>query len=91
MSKDDRLFEMKRLKRDLILLKKEDQLDELNIEREVECLNYLLQMVETISSLSRAHELIDMNRYKIHQDTNTVSKALKQKQDKPFQFIINKN
>ncbi len=82
---------MKRLKRDLILLKKEDQLDELNIEREVECLNYLLQMVETISSLSRAHELIDMNRYKIHQDTNTVSKALKQKQDKPFQFIINKN
>jgi hypothetical protein len=82
---------MRRLKRDLILLRKEDQLDELNIEREVECLNYLLQMVETISSLSRAHELIDMNRYKIYQDTLTVSKALKQKEDKPFQFIINKN
>lgn len=82
---------MSRLKRDLILLRKEDQLDELNIEREVECLNYLLQMVETISSLSRAHELIDMNRYKIYQDTLTVSKALKQKEEKPFQFIINKN
>jgi hypothetical protein len=82
---------MRRLKRDLILLRKEDQLDELNIEREVECLNYLLQMVETISSLSRAHELIDMNRYKIYQDALTVSKALKQKEDKPFQFIINKN
>lgn len=82
---------MRKLKRDLILLRKEDQLDELNIEREVECLDYLLQMVETISSLSRAHELIDMNRYKIYQDTLTVSKALKQKEDKPFQFIINKN
>ena len=82
---------MRKLKRDLILLRKEDQLDELNIEREVECLNFLLQMVETISSLSRAHELIDMNRYKIYQDTLTVSKALKQKEDKPFQFIINKN
>jgi hypothetical protein len=82
---------MRRLKRDLILLRKEDQLDELNIEREVECLNYLLQMVETISSLSRAHELIDMNRYKIYQDKLTVSKALKQKEGKPFQFIINKN
>lgn len=82
---------MRKLKRDLILLRKEDQLDELNIEREVECLNFLLQMVETISSLSRAHELIDMNRYKIYQDTLTVSKALKQKEFKPFQFIINKN
>ena len=82
---------MRKLKRDLILLRKEDQLDELNIEREVVCLDYLLQTVETISSLSRAHELIDMNRYKIYQDTLTVSKALKQKEVKPFQFIINKN
>ena len=82
---------MKRLKRDLILLRKEDQLDELNIEKEVECLNYLLQMAETIPALSKAHELIDMNRYKIYQDTITVSKALKQKEAKPFQFIINKN
>jgi hypothetical protein len=82
---------MKRLKRDLILLRKEDQLDELNIEREVECLNYLLQTVETISSLCKAHELIDLNRYKIYQDTLTVTKGLKQKELKPFQFIINKN
>lgn len=82
---------MKRLKRDLILLRKDDQLDELNIEREVECLNYLLQTVETISSLCTAHELVDMNRFKIYQDTLTITKALKQKELKPFQFIINKN
>ncbi|MEY3245615.1 MAG: hypothetical protein RL253_772 [Bacteroidota bacterium] len=82
---------MKRLKRDLILLRKEDQLDELNIEREVECLNYLLQTVETISSLCKAHELIDMNRFKIYQDTLSITKALKQKELNPFQFIINKN
>ena len=82
---------MKRLKRDLILLRKEDQFDELNIEREVECLNYLLQTVETISSLCKAHELIDMNRFKIYQDTLSITKALKQKELNPFQFIINKN
>ena len=82
---------MKRLKRDLILLRKDDQLDELNIEREVECLNYLLQTVETISSLCKAHELIDMNRFKIYQDTLSITKALKQKELNPFQFIINKN
>jgi hypothetical protein len=82
---------MKRLKRDLILLRKEDQLDHLNIEREVECLNDLLQSVETISSLCKAYELIDMNRYKIYQDTLTITKALKQKDIKPFQFIFNKN
>jgi hypothetical protein len=82
---------MKRLKRDLILLRKEDQLDDLNIEREVECLHHLLQTVETISSLCKAYELIDMNRYKIYQDTLTITKALKQKDLKPFQFIFNKN
>ena len=82
---------MKRLKRDLILLRKEDQLDHLNIEREVECLNDLLLSVETISSLCKAYELIDMNRYKIYQDTLTITKALKQKDIKPFQFIFNKN
>jgi hypothetical protein len=82
---------MKRLKRDLILLRKEDQLDDLNIEREVQCLNYLLQSVETISSLCKAYELIDMNRYKIYQDTLTITKALKQKDLKSFQFIFNKN
>jgi hypothetical protein len=82
---------MKRLKRDLILLRKEDQLDHLDIEREVECLNDLLQSVETISSLCKAYELIDMNRYKIYQDSLTITKALKQKDIKPFQFIFNKN
>jgi hypothetical protein len=57
----------------------------------VECLNYLLQSVETISSLCKAYELIDMNRYKIYQDALTITKALKQKDLKPFQFIFNKN
>lgn len=82
---------MKRLKRDLILLRKEDQLDGLNIEREVECLNDLLLRVETFSTLSIAHELVDMNRNRIYQDLLTITKALKQKELKPFQFIINKN
>lgn len=73
------------------MLRKEEQLDELSIEREVECLNYLLQTVETISSLCKAHELIDMNRFKIYQDTLSITKALKQKELNPFQFIFNKN
>jgi hypothetical protein len=82
---------MKRLKRDLILLRKEGHTDELNIEREVDWINHLLQTVETISSLCNAHELIDLNRYKIYQDNVSISKALKQKEIKPFQFLFNRN
>jgi len=82
---------MKRLKRDLILLRKEDHTDELNIERVVDWINHLLQTVETISSLCNAHELIDLNRYKIYQDNVSISKALKQKEIKPFQFLFNRN
>jgi hypothetical protein len=32
-----------------------------------------------------------MNRFKIYQDTLSITKALKQKELNPFQFIINKN
>ena len=82
---------MKKLKRDLILLRKEDRPDELSIAHEVACINHLLQNVETVSSLCNAHELIDLNRYKIHHDILTISKALKLRELKPFQFLFNRN
>ena len=82
---------MKKLKRDLILLRKEDRPNELSIAHEVACINQLLQSVETDSSLCNAHELIDLNRFKILHDTITISKALKLKELKPFQFLFIRN
>ena len=82
---------MKRLTRDLLLISKEATPNANAIEKEVSMLHVLLQSVETVDSLSRAFELIDMNKFKVLHDLPSVSKALKQKSLKPFQFLFNRN
>lgn len=62
-----------------------------SIEKEVSNLHSLLQSVETVEALSVAYELIDMNRFKVLHDVISVSKAVKQKTLKPFQFLVNRN
>lgn len=82
---------MKRLTRDLLLIRKEIDLHEGEIEKEVSILHTLLQSVETVEVLCCACELIDMNKFKIFHDPVLISKAVKQKSLKPFQFLFNRN
>lgn len=51
----------------------------------------LLFQIETSPSYYTSYELIDVNRYKVLHDNVTISKALKPKGLKPFQFLINRN
>ncbi len=82
---------MKRLTRDLLLIRKDIDPSDSEIEKEVSDLHALLQSVETVDALSVAYELIDMNRFKVLHDFTSVSKAVKQKSLKPFQFLVNRN
>ena len=82
---------MKRLTRDLLLIRKEIDPSDSSIEKEVAILHTLLQSVETIEALCTAYELIDMNRFKVVHDLPSVSKAVKLKTLKPFQFLFNRN
>jgi hypothetical protein len=82
---------MKRLTRDLLLIRKDIDPHEGDIEKEVSILHTLLQSVETVDALCNACELIDMNRFKIFHDSLLISKAVKQKSLKPFQFLFNRN
>ncbi|HEY9340568.1 MAG TPA: hypothetical protein VJ279_07560 [Hanamia sp.] len=81
---------MDKFNRDLLVLFKEES-NPKAIEHEVELLHELLFYVEKIDNLIVAHEVINVNRYKIYSDRKTITETLKVKKLKPFVFLNNKN
>ena len=61
------------------------------IEMELEKLNQLLFNYETIQNLCVAHEVFDLNVYKIHNSFKLLKKVITKKHLKPFEFLFNKN
>ena len=61
------------------------------IEHEVEMLHELLYSVERIDNLIVAHEVINLNKYKIISDPNVIRQIFSQRELKPFIFLNNKN
>lgn len=82
---------MKTPNRDLLVLVKNDHLTEKAIELELEKLNQLLFNYETIQNLCVAHEVFDLNAYKIHNTFKLLQKVISRKHLKPFEFLFNKN
>ena len=82
---------MKRPNRDLLVLMKDERLDEDEIQNELEQLNQLLMYFETADNICLSHEVFDMNRYRIIRKPQQVQKIIDQKDVKPFVFISNKN
>ena len=82
---------MKTPNRDLLVLLKDEFMSEQAIEHEVEQLNEILFHVESVHNFCMAHEIIDLNKYKIVGTPKFIIQVVKQKELKPFQFICNKN
>ena len=82
---------MKACNRDLLVLVKDEYMNERLMEQELEQLNDLLFLYETMESFCVAHEVFDIRRHKIIDRMKTMQKIIKQKDLKAFQFICNKN
>ena len=82
---------MKSPNRDLLVLLKDEYMSEQSIEQEVELLNEMLFHVESMENFCKAHEVIDLNRYKIYQKSKQIIHVVRQREIRPFQFISNKN
>jgi hypothetical protein len=76
-------------KRDLLVLLKNDQQDQKNLDREVECLNRILVSVEHVNVFCASHELVARNR--ITRKASKIIKAASHVELKSFEFLINKN
>ncbi|MDQ2719305.1 MAG: hypothetical protein M3Z26_06025 [Bacteroidota bacterium] len=81
---------MDKFNRDLLVLFKEESSPQA-IEHEVELLHELLYYVEKIDNLIIAHEVININKYKIFSDRKIIRETLGQIDFRPFVFLNNKN
>ncbi len=77
--------------RDLLLLTGKTTMNPQELEHQVELLNELLYHVECFNAFCTANEIIDLNKYKIFNNSYIMLHALRQKTLKPFVFICNKN
>ena len=82
---------MNKSNRDLLVLFKEELMSPQAIEHEVELLHELLYTVEKIENLVIAHEVINLNTYKIRNEYELIRNTIRRKELKPFIFLNNKN
>jgi hypothetical protein len=82
---------MKTPNRDLLVLLKDESPSDLSMEHELEQLNEILFLTETMENFCIASEVFDLNKYKIIEDRKKLVSILNQQELKPFQFIFNKN
>lgn len=82
---------MSRSNRDLLVLFKHEPISQQAMEHEVEMLHELLYTVERSENIFITHELIDLNRYKIINKPALIRDFFRQRKEKPFVFINNKN
>ena len=75
----------------MLVLVKDENINEQLMEQELEQLNNLLFRFETIESFCMAHEVFDINKHKTLYKKDSLQKLVRQKELKPFVFICNKN
>ncbi len=82
---------MNRINRDLLVLFNQELMSPQALENEVELLHELLFTVERLDNLVIAHEIIDLNKYKIVNNNSTLRKIIRIQELKPFLFLSCKN
>lgn len=82
---------MKTSNRDLLVLVKDEFMNQYQIEMELEQLNSLLFRLETIDSFCVAHEIFDVTKHKVVMNRKKIAQIVHQPELKAFQFICNKN
>ena len=82
---------MNKSNRDLLVLFKQNLMTPQAIEHEVGWLHELLFNVERLDNFVTAHELIDLNKYRICNGPVEIKKMVRRKREQPFVFLNNKN
>jgi hypothetical protein len=78
--------------RDLLVMFRQSSMTQKDIDREVLLLNELLFTTERLDNFVKAHEVLDLNKYKIISNPVAIKKIIRQnKLIKPFVFFSNKN
>ena len=82
---------MNNLNRDLLVMFNQELMSPQAIEQQVELLHELLFSVERMENLAAAHEIIDLNKYKVINEVLIVRNTIRTQVLKPFVFLNCKN
>lgn len=82
---------MNKSNRDLLVLFNQEIMTQQSIEHEVALLHELLYRIERLENLVTAHEVIDLNKYKVSSKPLVLQKLFRQRVLKPFVFLNCKN
>lgn len=77
--------------RDLLVLFNQELMTPQSIEHEVELLHQLLYTIERIENLIIAHEILDLNKYRVVNKPLLLRKLFRQRELKAFVFLNCKN
>lgn len=78
--------------RDLLVMFRHQSMSEQEMDRAVMQLNHLLFTAERLDNFAAAHEILDINRYRIINNIVKIKKMIRTKKiTKPFVFFSNKN
>lgn len=77
--------------RDILVLFKQELMTPQAMEHQVTLLHDLLYNVERLDNLVTAHELLDLNKYKLISKPHLIKEYLRSGKEKPFVFLNNKN
>ena len=82
---------MNKTNRDLLVLFKQELLSPQAIEETVDWLHEILQTTERLNNLVVAHEILDLNKYKVIHNPLVLRNTLRKDALKPFIFLNCKN
>ncbi len=82
---------MNKINRDLLVLFNHELMSPQAMENEVELLHELLFSVERLDNLVTAHEIIDLNKYKVINKQIILRKTIQLQELRPFVFLNCKN
>ncbi len=82
---------MNNINRDLLVMFNQELMSPQAIEHQVEMLHELLFDVEQMDNLVIAHEVIDLNKYKVYSKETLVKTIIRQQALKAFVFLNCKN
>ena len=82
---------MNNTNRDLLVLFNQELMTPQSIEHEVELLHEMLYTVESVENFIIAHEIIDLNKYRILTRSKQIRPIIRQRELKPFVFLNCRN
>lgn len=82
---------MNNINRDLLVMFNQELMSPQAIEQQVELLHELLLDVERMENLAIAHEVIDLNKYKVISKYAVIKDTIRMQELKPFIFLNCKN